>query len=178
MPTFRKAEDLDGLIFEVMHKYHGGLESAGVTAQILYAYPKHDEAGESLGPALMSGGYPALATVQILGHKRRAAGDADIEITLDWENWSVSSNAEQMAILDHELTHIELKTDSNGRAKRDDGDRPLLKICKHDRQFGWFDVIAHRHGEASAEVRQCREMLDSSEFKQAYLFETGVENGR
>jgi hypothetical protein len=171
MTTFRKADDLDGLVLEVMHKYHGPLESAGMTVQILYAYPARDANGEATAPALRVGGYPALTSVQIMTHKRRAAGAADIEITLDWDNWSVSSVAEQRALLDHDFTHIELQTDSNGNVKRHEDGRPLLRIRKHDQQFGWFDVVAFRHKEASTEVRECREMLDSVEFKQCYLFD-------
>lgn len=122
-------------------------------------------------PAIKVNGHAALATVQIMSHKRRAAGAADVEIVLDWDNWSVSSDREQEALLDHELTHVELKTDNEGTVQRDDDDRPLLRIRKHDRQFGWFDAVTRRFGEASAEVRQCREMLDSQDFKQCYLFD-------
>jgi len=33
---------------------------------------------------------------------------------------------------------------------------------KHDHQFGWFDAVAQRHGEASPEVRQARVLMESS----------------
>jgi hypothetical protein len=40
--------------------------------------------------------------------------------------------------------------------------RPKLLMRKHDHQFGWFDEVAQRHGEASPEVRQARVLMESS----------------
>jgi hypothetical protein len=41
-------------------------------------------------------------------------------------------------------------------------DRPKLAMRKHDHQFGWFDEVAQRHGEASPEVRQARVLMEKS----------------
>ena len=62
-------------------------------------------------------------------------------------------------------------TGSDGAVLRDEAVRPRLRCLKHDWQFGWFDLIARRHGEHSLEVRQAREMLNSITFRQCYLFE-------
>ena len=45
--------------------------------------------------------------------------------------------------------------------------RPKLKLKKHDRQFGWFDKIAERHGHASGEVRQALKLF--TEARQLYF---------
>jgi len=157
------------MISEVMNQYHGGLRDSEVTVQCLMASAAVDANGDSLGHAIMAGGYPALATVRIIPIKQRAAGFADAEIILDADNWEVSSERERRALIDHELHHLMLKVDEKGHAIRDDQGRPKFTMRKHDIQVGWFNLIANRHGEASVEVRQFREMMDSSEFKQCYF---------
>lgn len=145
---------------EVIEKYHGGLRDAGVTIDILMAYPAHDQNGDATGPAVSHGGYPAAAKIRIVGLKDRAAGRADAEMIIDGEMWPVRSPAEQNALLDHEVTHLELVKDSKGNLKRDDLDRPCLKCRKHDHQHGWFDSIVRRHGSDSLEWQQAAAFLD------------------
>ena len=119
-------------------------------------------------PALTHGGYPAQAVVKILGPKERAMERGDAEIVIDEERWNELTDAEQDALLDHELYHLEVvKNKLKTRAKRDCCGRPVLKLRKHDRQFGWFDAIAARHGKASLEVKQFTDF--EAETGQLYL---------
>ncbi len=67
------------------------------------------------------------------------------------------------------MTHLELSRDKDGDIKRDDLGRPVLAIRLHDRQFGWFDVVARRWGEDSFEAEQAKEMVRDWEFAQLYL---------
>ena len=95
----------------------------------------------------------------------------DAEIVLDGDRWDELSAEEQDAAIDHELTHLELVVDDSG-LRRDDLDRPNLRIRKHDHQFGWFDCVARRHGTASFEWRQYEQFTEVS-YKQLWL--TGME---
>jgi hypothetical protein len=57
------------------------------------------------------------------------------------------SDAERLALLDHELTHVEVVYEVRPRK---------LRTRHHDRTYGWFDEVAQKHGEASQEVQQAR----------------------
>jgi len=160
MPTFRKASaEVNQIVEEMLEKYHGPLQEAGVQIECLFAYALQDENGDSTGPALKLGGYPCNAIVRVLNLKDRTVGRGDAEIVIDGDQWDTWSDEQKAALIDHEIEHLELKTDSNGLVVRDDLDRPKLRLKKHDHQFGWFDSIARRHGAASFEVQQYRELV-------------------
>jgi hypothetical protein len=172
MPTYQKAPaDIRKQVTAVMKKYHGQLRDAEVIVDVLLASPTVDANGDPTGPAIRVHGYAAVAYIRVLSYKDRVIRGFDAEMTLDANRWEVSSDAEQTAIIDHELQHLELVTGADGVVLRDDAERPKLRCRKHDRHFGWFDLVARRHGEDSLEVKQAREILDSSTFKQCYLFD-------
>lgn len=153
----------------VMEKYHGPLHENGVKVDILLAKGPTDEDGENIGPAVKHHGRTCYAKVRIIGLKDRAAGRGDAEIILDGDHCDTWSQEQAEAILDHELTHLELQTFEDGALKRDDLDRPKLRIRPHDREFGWFDSVARRHGQHAVEVQQAQEMLGDHVYRQLYL---------
>lgn len=112
--------------------------------------------------------YPAAAMVKIISAELRAAGMPDAMIIVDGFCWDSMTDEERLAVMDHELFHIDWLVDAEGTHKRDRQGRPKLSIRLHDRQYGWFDAIAARLGRASAEVRQARQLAD--EQGQLYLF--------
>lgn len=152
-----------------MENYHGPLSEAGVKVKVLLAHPPVDEAGDATGPALKVNGYEAIARIKILGLEDRVSYGFDAKMAIDSDKWDESSDEERAAVLDHELTHLELAVDDQGGVKRDDAGRPKLRMRKHDFQVGWFYNVAHRHGNASIEVRQCRQLLDSDDYRQCML---------
>lgn len=154
----------------VMKAYHPGLVDAGVTVDLIRVHASTDANGDPKGPALKHGGYQAAAVVRIVGTKERVAGRGDAEIVVDGDRWDEWNDEERAAIFDHELTHLELKTiGETATVDRDDLDRPKLKMRLHDRQFGWFDAVARRHGKHSVEVMQARDAFESVAFQQMYL---------
>lgn len=171
MPTYRKAqEEIREQVMTVMDAYHGQLRDAGVLVDVLLANPNLDANGDPIGPAIRVHGYAAVACIRVLSYKDRVIRGFDAEMTIDADHWETAGAAEQVAIIDHELTHLELVTNDVG-VVRDDAERPKLRCRKHDRHFGWFDLVARRHGEHSLEVQQARDMLKSATFKQCYLFD-------
>jgi hypothetical protein len=111
--------------------------------------------------AIMSAGYPALATMRITSQKERAHGVADAELMIDRDRWEDMTDEQQDALIDHELHHLILVRDEDtGEAEKDEQHRPKLKIRKHDYQLGWFTEIAARHGMNSPEVTQARIIYD------------------
>jgi hypothetical protein len=118
-------------------------------------------------PAIKLHGAAGVAVVKVLDSKQRAMGRGDAEIVVDELRYYEMSEAEQDALLDHELFHLEIKLNRHGRPKVDEHGRPKLKLKLHDRQFGWFDAIAQRHGAASMECKQATRFVLSG--KQLYF---------
>lgn len=170
MPIYERDEDgrIAEIAAEVCRKYHGELEAAGVRVDYLFAHAKTDKNGDPVGAALKLGGYHAAAIVRVVGLKDRVKGHGDAEVIVDGDRWDEWSEERKAAILDHELTHLELIVDEDG-VKRDDYGRPRLRCRLHDRQFGWFDAVARRHGPDAVEVEQAANLVDDLELRQLYL---------
>ncbi len=163
MATYSSApHEVHDVVSSVMERYHGGLCDAGVTVTVLFAYAPRDSNGDPVGPAIKVHGAPALASIKITSLRDRAAGLADSIMLIDGDRFDELSPEELEALIDHELTHLELKVDDQGAVKRDDLDRPAMKIRPHDWEFGWFDEVARRHGEKSVEVKQARKLAEAS----------------
>ncbi len=172
MSIYEKAKpEVLQVVANVMEKYHRSLDEAGVKVNVLMASPNEDKDGMPTGPAITVGGYPAAATIRVLGIKDRVSHGFDAEMVVDADVWGGNTRKQNVALIDHELTHLELSLDDKGQVKTDDANRPKLRIRKHDRQFGWFDAVANRHGEDSPEVMQCRRMVGDGDFRQLYLFD-------
>lgn len=136
----------------LIDKYHPETRKAEVTIDYVFAFNPE-------GDAITHGGYPALGLCRIVNLKDRSKGMSDVEITLDGAAWKEMSAEQRDALLDHELHHIVVKYDEAGCLITDDLNRPKIKMRKHDYDFGWFKVIAERHGMASPEVTQARRMM-------------------
>ena len=135
---------------------HKPIIDRGVRIDFLFAYGDRDETtGERTTDALKKNGVRALGICRKVSLKDRAKGMGDAEITLDHDHWSEVDEAEQRALLDHELHHIVVTADS------DDLGRPVIKLRKHDFEVGWFAPIAQRHGAHSVERQQAKIAFDT-----------------
>lgn len=172
MSTYQLAQkSIADQVKKCLEQYHGALFDAGVAIDVLMAYASKDANGDPVGPAVTLGGYPCVGKIKVIGLKDRAAGRADAELILDGDQWLAFSDEEQAAIIDHELTHLELQVDDSG-LRRDDLERPKLRIRKHDHQFGWFDEVARRHGQDAIEWKQY-EFFQETSYRQLWL--PGIE---
>jgi len=124
----RSTNELDDSLAAVMDEFHPHLRDALLTVEILRAHATRDENGDPVGPAVKLHGYECCATIRIVGLKDRVAGRGDAELVLDGDNLDSWSEDQLRAILDHELTHLELQVDDYGAVKRDDIGRPLLRM--------------------------------------------------
>lgn len=161
MPTFTLAnDDMNRLLERARAEWHKDLNDNGVTVSCIVAIAKLDEEGNPMGDALKHHGVACFAVVRIVKQSDRVQGMADAEITLDGDRWAFLDDAERLAILDHELTHIEIVKE-DGAVKLDDGGRPKLKLRAHDYEHGWFNETAKRHGPKSQEVQQAQQLFDA-----------------
>lgn len=157
-------------VIALIKRYHPELEKVQIRIDLLMASTDSDETA-----AVTCGGYPAYAVVKILGPKERAMDRGDAEIVIDRDEYEAMDAAKRDALLDHELYHLEVKRDKNGRPKMDDHQRPCLKMRKHDFQVGWFHEIARRHGFASIEVSQAT-ALREEQGQTYFVYDSTVEN--
>jgi hypothetical protein len=163
MPKTYSAASADLLkrIERMQAEHHPDL--AKVTIGALFTFDS--EKSESV---LKHQGYAAAAVVRITPLKDRALGLADALIVVDRTHWQKLSAAQMNALIDHELEHLTTVIDEEtGKPKFDGMDRPKLQMRRHDHQLGWFDVVARRHGEASPEICQARQLLEQT--KQLYF---------
>lgn len=161
----------------LIEKHHFDLNNNDVHVDYIFANATVNDDGVPSGPAISHGGYPALGVARILGSKDRVMGRGDCEIVIDGDRWPNLSDAQQDALLDHELEHFQLKFDKYGGTVMDDSHRPKMKVKKHDHQFGWFDSIALRHGADSIEVNQFRELCED-ESGQYFLPFLNLDNAK
>jgi hypothetical protein len=155
MKTYDQAPDeVRERVIALIKKYHPDLELVQLRVDLLMASTDTEDAH-----AVTLGGYPCLAVVKIVGPKERAKGCGDAEIVIDRDAYEAMSGAKRDALLDHELYHLEITRDKMGRPKKDDHQRPKLKMRKHDFQFGWFAEIARRHQENAIEVQQAQAFI-------------------
>jgi hypothetical protein len=143
--------------------FHPDCQKIGLRIDIIFVSSDDDEEEHPL----MHQGYPAQAVISVVATKRRALGGGDVEIQVDEANYLSLTDAQKDALIDHELYHVELVTTRKGKVKLDCCKRPKVTMRKHDRQYGWFDEIAKRHGAASLECQQAQALVLSG--KQIYF---------
>ena len=165
MPTYSKCgrEVLD-LASDILTEYpdYKPLLDAHVQIDYLFAYPPYDEHDQPIGPAIRHHGRTVRGLARVVGLKDRAAGRGDAEILLDGHYWEHDTTTPQKkALLDHELHYLVLARDKFDIAKRDDLHRPMLTLRPHDAEFGWFALIAERHGVESLERIQAAKLVDA-----------------
>lgn len=142
---------------------HKPLVEARVRVDLVFAYAdRDDETGEKLNNALTKNGIKCLGLTRALPLKDRVMGRGDAEICLDGDWWSEeATDAQQQALLDHELHHVALKM-KKLVLQCDDLGRPLIKLRKHDVEVGWFACIADRHGAHSQEQIQAKAIMEAA----------------
>lgn len=164
MSTYEKANtEVKEIADKILQEFtdYAPLLEAKVRIDFLFAYAEVGEDGESKGYALTKHGIRALGITRKIGIKDRVMGRGDAEVALDGDWWKDATPARRRALLDHELHHIEVRTDDEGVVLRDDLKRPKLKLRKHDVEVGWFALVAGRHGSASLEIEQAKSVMDS-----------------
>lgn len=158
MPTtYTLADDkTTAAVLKVMRQHHQPLDLAGVKVGVLIAYNPD-------GPAVKHGGYPARATVRVVPLKDRLTKGYDAEMLIDQMELDLMRPEHLNALVDHELTHLELvmkkvkppkgkKVEAEFIVARDDLDRPKLKTRLGDWNAGdGFKEVVQRHGDYAPE---------------------------
>lgn len=156
MPTFQKdTGEVKDLAAKLIARFPENEPLKNARIDYVFAHADLDETtGEPINDALTKGGMRALGIARKLPLKDRTMGRGDAEISLDGDWWKEQDEDAQAALLDHELHHIVVTE------KRDNLGRPIIKLRKHDIEFGWFSTIAARHGSISMERTQARKIVE------------------
>jgi hypothetical protein len=148
--------------------------SKDIDVGCIFYVPKRDDNDNIVGPPLKLHGYSAAAIVKPTSEKQRAQGMADVTIVIDSEQWKDMNEETRIALMDHELEHLERVT-KNGEPAEDDLGRPKLKNKLHDWQLGGFRCIAERHHKHALEVLNAMNFAD--EFGQLLFGFAGKKSG-
>ena len=91
-------------------------------------------------------GHTALGKCVKSSDLQRELHNTDFVILLNREIWEDAefTDDKRRALLDHELSHAAVATDSEGAQRFDDSGRPVWRIRKHDIEE--FQAVVHRHG--------------------------------
>lgn len=171
------------LCHEVLTTVHAELAAAwqGLDSWpigFLAAVPSVDKDGMPKLPTIHHGGYGAYAFVRLTDLYWQTLLRIDAQIVVDSHWWNglleraktdverEQALARRRAVIDHELTHLELVCDKKtGKpVLHPETGRPKLRLRKHDYQFGWFTEVAQRHGVHSVEVQQAGKLRSEPDF--------------
>lgn len=146
----------DGLVREQLEEvvglYRPDLRDAGVSFGLLMAACDDPE-----DRPLKANKVPCLAQVLLCSHELRVLGAPDCRIRIDLREWAVMKDRHRLALLHHEVEHVELAKwgrDNQGviHFDRDDGGRPKLKLRAGDlNPPDGFESVVEAHGDWSHE---------------------------
>jgi hypothetical protein len=168
--TYKRAGvKVETMSANILAKYHRQLHDVGIRADIVLVNAGADKLGMAK-PALKVHGRTCAATVTITKVLQRILNVADVIIQIDEQIWKAVDAATQRSILDHEFEHVQLDYDKKGNVQIDAADRPLLKIKPHDADFGIFQSIVKRHGDAAIDTQHIKSLFESPAGQEVFSF--------
>lgn len=168
MPTtYTKCDkSVNAIVQTLVGKYYSFLnEKPATTITTLFANAGEDKAGRPK-PAIKRHGVACSAQVRATKLKERAAGRDDVEIIIDENVWDEMTEPRRVALIDHELYHLDRLVD------KDDLGRPRFELKPHDFELWGFMEIIHRHKIAAVEARCGREFIDT--YGQLLMFDESL----
>lgn len=148
-------------------------ELYAIQIEAILAYGKRDKWGVITGDGITVRGRAALACIRITKLEERVAGRGDAIIHIDGDKYKQWTPKHFDAILDHELTHLELTDEVF--PEYDDAGRLRLRMRPHDFEVGWFAEVAERHGEFSAEAQQAATLVGAQYYFPGFEFMAKTE---
>jgi hypothetical protein len=159
---FKKADnEIVQVMQAAMDKHHPDLGAAGFRVSVREAVNEDSER-----PAIKVHGHAAAVRIKRVATKDYILMACDAIIDVDLRVWEHLDDAQRLALMDHELSHVGLKLDYDEQVKTDDNDRPKWVMIPHDYDLSGFVHIIKRHKKAAVEVlairvavERCKEQL-------------------
>ena len=153
------AEDSVREVFEkTMEEFHEELVDVELTFTVLMAVAVDREGALKNEPTLMSRGHRVAARVRKTNGAQRAAGMTDVVFEVDAQLYEGLTDAERVALVDHELEHVELVLDEDEHVRLGVDLRPVLRVKPHDAEIGVFYGVVERHGAAALDFQMAEEL--------------------
>ena len=141
---------------------HPELTKYRVRIAVLMVWPNIDEkTGKPKGSALKHHGVPAVATVTLVNKEWRILGGFDVVIKVDAYEWCLLLEESQLALMDHELTHIEIAFDEDGNPQAHDDGGMKLYLRPEDWVLTGFAAVIKRHGRHAVEAAAFRHVHEA-----------------
>lgn len=137
------------IVDQVMRLYHNEIYSLEVKVAVTMVTKLGPE--DEKIPCLKLHGAFAVAVIRLTQASQRVRLKHDIEIMIDSYHWDTAGNSEKVAIIDHELQHVEVRKGRNLEIKTDDTGKPKLRLKPDDYSLTGFFLNIQRHGIAAPE---------------------------
>ncbi|GIW81466.1 MAG: hypothetical protein KatS3mg105_3273 [Gemmatales bacterium] len=151
------------ILRELVDAYHVHLAEAKIALAFRYGWSPDQD------------GYLKLGQTKKGSDLDRSLHGYDFVILLNYEVWEeITDDAVKRYIVDHELCHCQVATDSNGQPRKDELGRTMYRLRKHDVEE--FLETMERHGLLTHRL-QCfaKAVLEA---KNSPLFVRGESNKR
>lgn len=151
---------VEKLIRLVMEEYHGDLLGEKARVRAVMVEGARNKYGELTAPALTAFGVAAAAKIRVANPRERVLCECDVILQIDADGWSDLTEAQKRSLLDHELTHIQVKRDKNGLTKRRDDGSAVFESIPDDYCINGFFAVMQRHKSDSMEALGLRRLAE------------------
>lgn len=153
-------DGLPDLLHQVMRAHRPELHRFQVKVSVLLAAADGEDE-----PALAHKGVKVVARVRVVPLMYRVLGAGDALLEIDARDWRAMRPERRLALLHHELCHLEVITDKEtGRPKRDDIGRPKLRTVPGDvTPPDGFGEVIYAHGDDALEFEGWRRAMGYAE---------------
>lgn len=157
--SYRKgnASELE-LAKKAAEQWHPELVEHDVRVGMVFTSASKNDHGEPTCKAVTFAGTGVVAKVRRVTPKERLWCDADVMIEVDADRWASMSEEERTAVVDHELTHVELARAKDGSVKLTEDLRPAIKFRPDDWMLTGFREVIERHGKSAIEAQSLHEV--------------------
>ncbi|MCE5230493.1 hypothetical protein LLG95_12990, partial [bacterium] len=160
----RASKDVTALLNKALREWHQDLKDAEVKIGVVMVTCED-------GPAITDNGAPAIAKVRRLNERDRLLMDLDATIEIDAAWWDESEEERRIALLDHELTHLEVDGSKSAGFKRHADGRPKLAMQPDDWQISGFYEVVERHGASAPDAIAIRKVVESGQLTFPFMLQ-------
>ena len=158
--TYEKGDDKDyAILTKTIDMYQNRLKD--VKIGLIKTFAPRDDNGDIKKNAIVRRGATVYAYINLVHPKNKLFKPYSAEITIDGDKWMEFTDEKKMALLDHELTHVDFKLDKKtGDVKKDEDGNPILRLIYDEIQFTAFSSVARKHGPNSVEYQTLQTLKD------------------
>lgn len=180
--VFESAEEqVRAYVDRLLEQHHHDLNEAEV--QIGLIFVSDFDKDDNPVPSIKLHGAFAAGCISLVKGVAGVFNPYQAQIQIDKLYWDNASEEVRLALVDHEIEHIELVRDKNGIVQTDDRNRTMIKLKPDDWVLTGFMSVVRRHGPNAVEAGSITNIYTSihpilQEFQVAAerLKETVIEN--